>query len=254
MALPAIADDSGYLVTVADLETVGVSVGELQSMQRQERPLGMTRAAFAFFVSSLADALATARATDADVRLQGTAAWWFSGPHKAMPADRDALMQIMVERHRGRVPYDFELDDVEEHIESLWPSGTPRPRRPFFDLLHRLHVDPVPSDVDVQISSDVLVDRARQLATQRRVSLDALQTEDRNYRFLLPKIVDQIAHPLQHWADDQTAVLGRVVAIKVFGSSGPPNTTNDRHAVKSSHFGLRDWVVHPASPVPAAAP
>jgi hypothetical protein len=235
-------DDSGYVITDVDLGFVAITRADLAALGDKQRPLDLSEDAYAAFTTTLRDALTQCGATDADVRLQGSAAFLFSGLHKTLPQTRDDVFALMYERMRHS-PDDFAVTKALSRLHALWPPGTTAPRRPFFDLLHELRIDPVPSDIDVQVSSAALLARAAQIARTSGVSVAALQVDDPYYGFLKPKVVDKIAYPLLHWADDMSAQLFRVVAVKVFGGSGPPNVSGKPGTVMSSHFQKRDWVV-----------
>ena len=247
--LAAWSDDSGYVIDEHDLRFVLVAPDDLTRLAARNRPLGMTSGGFAHFLGGLTAALSRCGATDADVRLQGSAVYLFSGPHKELPQTRDEVFALMRERLH-RIPQRFEVDDALARIDTLWPSGNPRPRRPFFDLLHQLQMDRIRSDIDVQVSSDGLTRRARLLAADRGVSLTTLQVENPFYRFLTNDTVDDIAGELLRWADDMSEILNRVVAVKVFPSCGPPDVRGAPGSVTSSHFQPKDWVVRSPSDQP----
>lgn len=242
-------DGYGYVLRPVDMQFVGLTDDDLMAVGERTRPLGTTPGSFGHFLRGLSDALNKCRVADFDVRLQGSAARVFSGPHKSLPSARDdvfALMRTLLKR----VPHSFELDEVEQRMSTLWPPGTQRPRRPFFDLLYQLRVDGARSDIDIQLSSNDLLGRAEALAADRGVSLEALQVERAQYHFLTDDAVEEIAWELLHWADDMSTILRRPVAVKIFGGDGPPDVRGEPGVVTSSHFQEDDWVLTPLLPGP----
>lgn len=237
-------DGAGYVLTLTDLAFVRVDADDLAAVHARTRPLGTTPGSFGHFLRGLAAALADSGVHDADVRLQGSAANVFSGPHKRLPHTRDDIFDCM-RRLLDRIPEDFEIDDALAQMSVLWPPGSSRPQRPFFDLLHALRIDAAPSDIDVQISSDELMRRAEALAAARGVSTAALRVKNAHYGFLEDDVVEVIAWQLLHWADDLSVILRRPVAVKVFDGAGPDDVRADPSAVTSSHFQDHDWVLTP---------
>jgi hypothetical protein len=235
-------DDSGYTFTERDRSWVLLTEDDLVALADRSRPLGMTTAAYDYVVDSLKECLKVIDVLDADVRLQGSSAFLFSGAHKALPRSRSHLIQLMRERLQ-RIPKPFEVDEVEARIEELWPAGSLRPLRPYFDLFYRLRVDRDPSDIDVQISSGQLFGRAARLAHDLGVDPETLKVVNQHYSFLQTDVVDRIAPLLIYWADDCTDLLRRKVAVHVFERSGPPDVSKVTKATVSSHFRTTDWLI-----------
>lgn len=231
-----------YVVSDDDLAFVGLDRGDLQALVARRRPLGMTDGGYDHFRRTLAVALAHSGVPDADVRLQGSSACLFSAPHKAVPLRRDEVFgRMRVEL--DRVPEPFELDDAMGRMNQLWPAGTARPAHPFFDLLYRLRIVAAPSDIDVQVSSGELLAHAHALAEQRGVSIAALQVDNPIYQSLRRDTARAIVPLLHHWAAEESVLLRRPVAVKVFGGDGPPDVTGNPDAPCSSHFKRTDWLL-----------
>jgi hypothetical protein len=218
-ALPR--DDSGYQVTPRDCEFLGLDPQQVRDWSRRDAPLGMTPEQYDDFRGEIFDGLQQdgADEDDVDARLQGSSARFFAGPHKDFP-------------HRDDLP-----DDAGRANFDAWRGGTDEnPARRPFDSMYRLGVD-APSDYDLQLSSDALVDRCR--AERDRFYPDRPLFNDR-YGFVDRDIVTTALPNLQQACERQSDVLGRAVNPAVFGSDGPP----ERPSGPSSHFRDDDWTLH----------
>ena len=214
-------DDSGYQVTPRDCEFLGLDPQQVRDWSTRDAPLGMTPAQYDDFRGDVFDGLQNdgVGENDVDARLQGSSAHFFSGPHKDFPQRED------LPDDTGRATFDDWRADQAEN-----PA-----RRPF-DSMNRLGLDD-PSDYDLQLSSDALVDRCR---AERDASYPDRPLMNPKYGFVDKDIAATALPNLQQACEHQSDVLGREVNPAIFGSDGPP-----RHgAGPSSHFRDDDWMLH----------
>jgi hypothetical protein len=216
------ADDSGYRVQPRDCEFLGISPEQVEAWANREAPLGMTPTEFREFSRSLYDAMAREGFTpeDLDLRLQGSSARFFSGEHKSLELDSDD-------------------PEVQARIDTWFGDDANRPLRRPFDSMYRLGLDPEPSDYDIQISSDAMVDACRQ-----RWEADGSQGDlvHPKYGFISKKVFEKMFPGLWEWAEQWSERTGRPVVPALFSSTGPPDTS---FAGISSHFRDADWRIQP---------
>jgi hypothetical protein len=190
----------------------------------------MTPTEFKVFSSSLYEALAREGVTpeDLDLRLQGSSARFFSGEHKSLP------------------PYsDFhDNPDAQARMDTWFGDDENRPLRRPFDSMYRLGLDPEPSDYDIQISSDAMVDACRQRWEANGAHGDLFHRE---YGFVSKRVFKDMFPTLWEWAREWSARTGRPVAPALFPSSGPPDTSSEKI---SSHFRESDWRIHSERSLP----
>lgn len=224
------ADDSGYRIQPRDCEFLGISPEQVEHWSNREAPLGMTPTEFRDFSSSLYDALAREGFTreDLDLRLQGSSARFFSGEHKSLPLGEDLQ----------------DNPDARARMDTWLGDDADRPLRRPFDSMHRLGLDDEPSDYDLQISSDAMVDACRQ-----RWEADGSQGSltNRKYGFVVKELFNDMFPALWEWVDEWTERTGRPVAPALFPSSGPPDTSAGG---VSSHFRESDWQIRPEGSAP----
>ena len=106
---PPICDGSGYRVRERDLRFLQIEPGQLELWRRGVAPLGVSTRQYDGLRAALAAALDREHLSsqDCDVRIQGSAARFFSGAHKVLPTSRDALIDVFRElryRHIGFRP------------------------------------------------------------------------------------------------------------------------------------------------------
>ena len=131
-------DSSGHRTTAAELDYTHVSAESFENLQRGDAPLGMSPEEYREMRSDLEIALERDGLTDADVRLQGSAAHFYSrNPQKEFFSSPEAIRE-----HCERVRQDgTEVDpQVEEtavrRYEELGYTDGPRPRDKMFDQDH----------------------------------------------------------------------------------------------------------------------
>ena len=232
----AIDDGFGYRVRQSDLDFLQISSDAINSWHSRICPLGMSASQFSYFLETLEQALARDAIASVDVRLQGSAAHFFSGHHKEMPWRREDLVEEF-RKNRRRVPAGFEIDEAEATMLRQWPEPT-RPKRRPFDAMFRLGLDR-PSDVDLQIASDEIVDRARQRITALGIRPERLTVHSEHYAFVRKDLVEATCPSLHLWSMHTSDVLRRNVTVAVFSSGGPPRTAS----LLSSHFRDDDWIL-----------
>jgi hypothetical protein len=221
------ADDSGYRIQPRDCEFLNITPDQVEAWANREAPLGMTPTEFGEFSDSLYDSLAREglSAEDLDIRLQGSSARFFSGEHKTLDLDSDD-------------------PDVQARIDSWFGDDENRPLRRPFDSMHRLGLDDEPSDYDIQISSDSMVDACRQ---QWETDGSKGNLMNQKYGFIDKRLFKNMFPALWHWATEWEGRTGRPVVPALFASSGPPDTTSTG---VSSHFRESDWRIYPEGSEP----
>ncbi|MHC9292580.1 putative adhesin [Mycobacterium sp. LTG2003] len=194
----------------------------------------MTPAEFREFRSELYDALAREgfTADDLDIRLQGSSARFFSGEHKALPLDADI----------------HDNPDAQWRMNAWFGENENRPLRRPFDSMHRLGLDEEPSDYDIQISSDSMVDACRQRWEADGPTGSLVHPK---YGFVDKQVFKALFPALWEWATDWTERTGRPVVPALFPGSGPPDTSS---VGVTSHFRESDWHIRHdgTSPEPKA--
>ncbi|WP_430500057.1 toxin glutamine deamidase domain-containing protein [Micromonospora trifolii] len=215
------ADESGRQLNPKDCEFLGITPDAVLAWADRSAPLGATRAQFAQMTAELFDALREdgLDLSTVDMRLQGSSARFFSGPHKQMPSES-------------------ELVDNPEALARLqdWSQVAPLPLRRPFDSMYRLGLEE-PSDYDFQISSDEMVERARQHGAE---TYPGLRVVNARYGFVTKKVARECFPHLFDWAERHARDLGRDVVPAIFPGSGPPDRTGTG---VSSHFQDSDWIV-----------
>lgn len=234
-----VEDGHGYSLTIDDLAFLQISDAALAAWRARERPLGMTANQFAHFAHTLALALDKDGVAQCDVRLQGSAARVFSGPHKTMPWTREQAIDVF-RRNRMRTPQPFEIDDALSAMTQAWPDPGNRPHRRPFDAMYLLGLDRLPSDYDVQISSDEIVARARRRVEDLGIDADELVIHSQHYAFVRKDLVEDTCPALHTWALSLTDVVRRAVTVAVFPDGGPPRSDSPL----SAHFRDDDWILH----------
>jgi hypothetical protein len=203
----------------------------------------MSSRQYSEFSRSLFYALDREGDVHADVSIQGSSIRFFSNPRKTMPYSREAAYDAYASS-RGTTPSNYDLDQIIETLTTQWPDPENRPLNRPFDAMLRAHLDPFPSDVDVQISSTHLVDRVR--VAVRRLGIDptSIRVNDPNYDFVRKRLVDEHLLYLSAWIARVSNLVTRPVSVALFGDGGPLETKEAASAPGfSSHFKPDDWVL-----------
>lgn len=244
--LPVIKDDSDYCLTCRDFDFLRLSDQDVVNCSIGVAPLGMTPESYKEFVRSLAYHLWRESApVSVDVRIQGSSTHFFSGKHKRMPYRREDIAQEYMLAHSDYSPPPNKLRSLEEAVQNQWPDSEPRPQQRPFDSLYRLGIHVEPSDYDVQISCDALVQKIKDALVYLGLRPDVFEYKKKVYRFVRRELVREHLRYLAAWEDKATVLTGRTVSIALFGSGGPPKV---RASAKnpnpmSSHFQDSDWIV-----------
>ncbi|GAA0955146.1 hypothetical protein GCM10009554_62250 [Kribbella koreensis] len=192
---------NGYQVRARDLEFLGYSREQLEWWHGRTAPNGLTPLQFREFRSSLLDALRTdgVPVESVEVYLKGSSVSFFANKRKALPTPAELADQPVA---RAR-------------LEQWLGDDADRPRSRLFDAMHRLGLEP-PSDVDLVISSDEMVRRARE-----RYEADPAHGPDDylhpKYRFVHKSLMNEAFPSMADWTDRWQAMLGREVTPAVFG-------------------------------------
>jgi hypothetical protein len=234
-----LGDGSGYNVRKSDLRFLQIDEQSFVAFRHGFHPLGVDREEWAQFTTSLDLALKNDGISDVDVRLQGSSAHFFSGHHKTMPYAVSDVVRVFMQSRGDREPSEFELDRIMAKLARVWPEGATRPKRRPFDSMYRLTIEKYPSDLDVQISSDEIVDRARARIDRLGLPETDLFVMNEKYSFVRKGLIAAVCPYLTAWAVEQSEILPRPVTVAVFPSAGPPKVPGRL----SSHHKAKDWVV-----------
>ncbi len=200
----------------------------------REAPLGMTPEDYDQFKAGLYAALEEDGVSpdQVDIRLQGSAAYFFSGRHKHLWTEEDVANLPDEVATKERIDKSRALKGLMD-----WFGGSSdRPLRRPFDSHHKLGLDRDPSDYDVQISSDVMVQKCQKKWIFGDISGPF---ESQQFGFVNKRAFRKAFPALKRWARREGRRLGRPVAPALFRSSGPP----DNSPQISSHFKSTDWVI-----------
>lgn len=235
---PPLEDGYGYRARTTDLVVLGISRESFDAWANRVCPLGTHPDLFDLFTTTLDRALKRDGLSDADVRLQGSSANFFSGHHKYMPYARAEVVEAF-RTARGRRPYPVELNLILGRLYEFWPEERTRPRRRPFDSLFKLGIEREPSDFDVQLSSDQLHQRVCGMLAELGVEVEDAMVTLPAYSFIRKDIVVEAAPRVTEWALRMSDVMGRGVTVAAFPSCGPP----DSGRPASSHFRDSDWLL-----------
>lgn len=229
-------DKSGYRITDDDLDFLEISSTEFDSWERGETPLRVSLDDFRNLRTTLFEALEKEGLDDADVRLQGSAARFFSSPLKPMLYGRAELVQEFYAQYH-RFPSDYEADRMEQRLATRWSSPGPR-QRPF-DALFVIGAAAEASDLDFQVSSHVARSRIEARANDLGLSLADIQAQHPDYNFFKKDLTEETFVHLSLWRTRACELIRRPVSVAIFDGDGPPLSTGP----VSSHFQPSDWVV-----------
>ncbi|WP_370950484.1 toxin glutamine deamidase domain-containing protein [Amycolatopsis sp. cg5] len=199
---------SGYRIQPRDMEFLGYTEEQIEHWRAGEAPMGMTPEQFHQFKSSLHEAL-RADGVDiaaSDVRLKGSGVNFFSNKRKELPSldELDAADPVAAAKMREWLGEDAN-----------------RPRSRPFDSMHKLGLDPDPSDFDIQIRSDEMSRRTRErFENDPPEGVDAPTHE--KYRFVNKKLMNAEFPHLAEWVEHWEGKLKREVAPALFGLDGEP--------------------------------
>ena len=227
--------DGAFVVTWHDVSFLGLTPESVSSWRSRACPLGLDVDGMGAFVDGLVAAIAADGLDgDVDVRLQGSAASFFSSSLKPMPLPDAASWAPMYVASWLDDPSPETLEAVSIRWTE-WLKGRAGPHRRPFDSLFQLGIVRDKSDIDVQVSSGVADARSP-------IACSVLGYDDgwnQRYGFLRDEVSALVAPHLISWSESETDRLDRVVAVKIFGAGGPPDVSDDSPV--SSHFQDSDW-------------
>ena len=233
---PEIVDDSGYRIRQRDLDFLSIAQEQVTDWAKRRVPLGMTLDSYRRFVEDLFTVLRGQGLTDADVRLQGSSARFFS--YKQFP-HLSTEWRWEFKRSWRRDPSNVELDEIARRHQRWFFDGDRPAQRPF-DSMFRLSIHRDRSDIDVQLSSDRLAQRTEQAWAELQGSEYGIGSlTSKRYGFLNKTAVEFACRDLVEWAERYTDLLDRVVTLACFPRKGPER----RSGRISSHFREGDWLV-----------
>ncbi len=232
-------DSSGYRTGDLGPTHVGVDMGAWEDFQRGDAPLGMSPEQYQAMKAELEVALARDGLEDADVRLQGSAAFFYSrNPDKQFFASPDAVRELCAAARRDGFDVRPEVEEaaVERYLDAGYAEG-PRPRDKMFDQDYVVtRVPEELSDYDIQISSDTL--QAKMEDYQRdHPGEELISSHGGHWRG--EEAVEQRFAAIRDWAKAWSRRTGRDVNLAGFTGAGPQGP---------SAFQDDDWIIRrPAS-------
>jgi hypothetical protein len=228
-SFPALSDAGGYQLQQRDAVFIGVAIESLHAVIARAYPLGFSSAEdWQLCCDELRAALQADGLSDADVRLKGTAASFFShNPDKPFPqSGTDCRSQAETNRLDGAA------------AETQW-NGSPYakvsalPNRCFWDCRQRLGIDSAPSDYDIQISSEALRETMGVLYPDGMYRGRPVVSEHGGH--FTHGVLLRTFGALATWSAEWQSRLGRQVNLAGFSASGPSNDI--------SRFSDDDWVI-----------
>jgi hypothetical protein len=231
-------DSSGYRTAERDLDYCRVTPEGFGDLQRGDAPLGLSVTEYREMKADLEEALARDGLTDADVRLQGTAAHFYSrNPDKQFFAGPEAIHAHCDEARRDGDHVDARVEQaaVDRYVDAGYTDG-PRPRDKMFDQDHvATGLADDRSDYDIQISSDTLQARMEQY---HQAHPDDTLVSDRGGHWNADGLLENFKG-LADWSEAWTDRTGRDVNMAGFAGSGPEGL---------SAFSDEDWVIRRPEP------
>jgi hypothetical protein len=196
--------------------------------------MAMTPEQYREFKSSMFDALQKDGISphEVDIRVHGSGANYFTSDRK--PFDLNQIRTNPTARAR-----------LEE-----WLGEGPYPAHHMFGSRYKLGLDDKPSDYDVNLSSDKIVQAAKarwdaRAAAGRPYKGSFYATDEKTgkpaHGYVNKKLVEDTFRTTHKWALNWSKSLGRDVSWAVFGSSGPTDTSATGVSV---HFRQADWIMH----------
>lgn len=241
--VPSISDDSGYCIRERDLRFLRLDDACVEAWRLGAAPLGMSPNQYEGMLTALDEALMNdgveVAPESCDVRLKGSSANFFSGSHKPLPTSIEQSIDLFREL-RGRIPEHFEVEEIRLRFFDQWIADGEFPAQRPFDSLYRLTVSREASDVDLQISNDLIVSRCRDIVTSMGQDPTTLRIAHPTYNFVRKDLVARACPNVRYFSERLSDALGRHVSIAVFPYSGPPDTTAE-HGGLSAHKRNSDW-------------
>jgi hypothetical protein len=251
---PEVADTGGYRLRQRDLRFIGVDHIDFSAWHARERPLGLSAIQFSGLVTELRAALArdAVPISTCDVRLKGSAASIFSGTHKRTPADRDAVSDLFRELRQSS-PRPWQLDEIMSRFFDGWITDGDIPTNRVFDSMYQLGITRYRSDIDLQLSSDLLVAGCEAVLVELGQEVTELRTRHPTYNFVRKDLVEAAFPNLFFFSRRMSEAVDRHVSLAVFPSKGPRDVSK-AHPGQSAHFRREDWILNLAGHEPTGSP
>lgn len=240
---PPIEDGRGYHLRYRDLVFLDIGVDNVRDWRERRAPLGLSRRQYDALRAELTDALQrdSVPLDDCDTRLKGSSAEFFAAPHKPLPLDKDAIVELF-RQCRGRVPSGWEVDEIYQRLTGVWLTDGDVPKRRPFDSMFRIGISREPSDIDLQLASDAVVRRCESLLTDLGLPVTDARMSNPVYNFVRKDLVESVLPNLYLFSLRLTDAVGRHVSIAVFPAAGPPDQSAEVGDL-SAHFRPSDWCV-----------
>lgn len=143
---------------------------------------------------------------------------------------------------RGLFPTDWEIDNSWLRLRDDWIDDGDWPTQRPFDAMHRVRVALEPSDIDLQISSDAMVNRCEEVLRDAGLPVTESRFVHPVYNFIRKDLVESAAPFLFRATRRLGEYFGRNVSVAVFPSAGPPDVS-DRWPELSAHHKPDDWLI-----------
>jgi len=238
---PPLGDGSGYFVRRRDLSFLQITPTAFNEWRKREVPLGLSAIQHHGLLEDLAAALYRdgLDASDCDIRLKGSSAEFFSGPHKRFPKAKDEVIDLFRDT-RSRFPAEWEVAEIFNRLTGAWIRDGDFPTRRPFDSLFQLGIQREPSDLDLQICTDEIISRCEDLLAASGQEITTVRIQHASYNFVRKDLVADACPNLYLFSLRMCDALKRNVSLAVFPSTGPPNTSPEQGDL-SAHFRKTDW-------------
>jgi hypothetical protein len=234
-----ISDGGQWRMKPEDAYFTGLTPEDITDWRQRNSPFLLSNGEWDTFTHDLYSALnSDGFAAPLDIRLNGSAARLFSNPTKTVPSTaRDAVIlyesetktEISQEKAKDiLINYDRWLG-AERQRES---NDIPRYRT--VDLMANLGLGDR-SDIDLQITSDVIAQKIVELADQKGVSAEKIKHPVYGFysRELVAEALPNTSAVMQKWSSNAEIGIGFTFAL--FDGIGPLNSI--------AHFRNSDWMV-----------
>jgi hypothetical protein len=227
------ADVNGWRPTQRTLDYLGYSREQMGWWHERDALLGMTPAQYGEFRATMLEALERegVPAHLVDVRAHGSRARFYAGAHKTFETDEE------LSRHPA----------AARGLREWFGNDPGRPARHMVDSRYRLGLDEQRSDYDINLSSDAMVEKAREqfhamaAAGEPYEEFWAVRHDGTPaHGFLHDPLMRETFPHLRAWADGWSQRLGARVSWAVFPSDGPAPTTPSGLTVR---FSAADWML-----------
>ncbi|NUS42791.1 MAG: GNAT family N-acetyltransferase, partial [Mycobacteriaceae bacterium] len=210
---PTATDPSGYVTTSRELALANVTVSAYADMTDGRAPLGFDPESWRLCVDELRQALLADGISDADVRLKGTSAYFYSGDATKVFPQSTAEVESMARTASDATRVDANVlveRAVQNYREAGYGNDAAKPSRAFFDSANRLGISIERSDYDFQLCSDILGRRFDDLA--RSEGIDVYTKGD----WYSPYLLGRVAPELQQWVARWEEIQNRWISVATY--------------------------------------